>query len=68
MKERNRAPRLHLIIGTGGSESDPCASQQGPARIRISRVLGFNSEESAGTVLKPARRTRPNCFPGGDAA
>lgn len=63
MKERNREPRLRLIVGTGGSESDPYPFRHGRTPIRISRTFAF---KSAGALQERARPT--NRLPGGDAA
>ncbi len=69
MKDRDCEPRLQVIVGTGGSESDPCWSPQRRARIRISTTFAFTrDDERAGALLELRRPTMSDRFPGGDAA
>ena len=68
MKHGDRSPRLHLIVGTGGSESDPCGFSPGRTRIRVSKKFAFISEQSAGGTLLELARPKSDRFPGGDAA
>ncbi len=69
MKDRHREPCLQVIVGTGGSESDPCRFPQRRARIRINTTLAFaRDDERAGALLELRRPTMSDPFPGCDAA
>ena len=61
MKDRDCEPRLRLIVGTGGSESDPTVCRHDRVRVWKRSSFAFTGKEGAGSV----RRDR---FPGGDAA
>ena len=58
---KDRKPRLQVIAGTGGSESDPTVCRHNRVGVWKRTLLAFTSKQGADS----ARHDR---FPGGDAA